>query len=317
MNIFRYIFILSLISSRFIACSTLVFTTAFNRPDFIKMQHDLLEKFLEDDFEYVVFSDANNESMASEIRRVCEELGIKHHRVPQVIHDIPYLPRYDHLPLHNPNVRHCNAVQYAWDHYIVHHKGPVLLLDSDLFPIRPISAKELLNGSNIGGLCLGTSDASTGLVYSYISILFAMFDMETLPFPESICFGCGILPNTQASVDSGGHTHYYLSKWRDSLNIKAVSYLPGYEFYCPYSYIPDNGQSKTIPDEEIIADLQRRGFNKNEINLALKKPYTIELLADNHFLHYRCGSNYEKYGEDHILNKTKILADFFEAILSE
>jgi len=40
----------------------LVLTCAFNRPDFIELQYKTFKAFLNDDYEFVVFNDANNRS---------------------------------------------------------------------------------------------------------------------------------------------------------------------------------------------------------------------------------------------------------------
>lgn len=296
---------------------TLVFTTGFNRPDFVELQYRLFDKLLEDDYEYIIISDANTPERQEAMNRKCLELGITCIQVPQEIHDIPYLPRGPGEKNHNPNSRHCNAVQWSWDNYFSKHEGPVMLIDSDMFPIRPFSVKKMLGDNHFAGIHWGTNDIDTGKPYSYLWLALILFNNEILPERNTICFNCGKLPNTNAICDSGGWTHFYLARFKDILKLRELSYVQGHTFYCPYRYGPPNQNFENIPVEHIITDLKRRGFNDNEISLVLRKPNTIELLGDNTFLHYRAGSNYENYSASELESKDKVLMEFFEKILSE
>lgn len=295
---------------------TMVFTTGFNRPDFIELQYKLFEKFLEDDYQYIVISDANTPERRESIQGICDKLGILCYQVPQAIHDMPYLQRQPEDNYNNPNVRHCNSVQWAWDNYFSQHEGPVMIIDSDMFLIRPFSVAKTLENYHFAGVFWGTADIETGQPYSYLWLALILLNNPILPEKETICFNCGRLPNTQAICDSGGWTSLYIKKFEDSLKIKMFSYLQGHQFYCPYRYASEEAQTfDRFSNEEIYADLTRRGFAEAEINLILKKPNTIELLGDNHFLHYRAGSNYENYSNQFLADKDTILREFFDTLL--
>lgn len=297
---------------------TLVFTTGFNRPDFIELQHRLFEKFLEDDYEFCVVSDANTPEMRTKIMDKCLELGVHCINVPQSIHNQPYLPRQPGDNYNNPNVRHCNTAQWAWDNYFSNHDGPVMIIDSDMFLIRPFSIEKTLENKHLAGILWGTNDIVTGEPHSYLWLALILFNNPILPERHSIRFNCGKLPNTNAICDSGGWTSLYLKKYRDLLKIHQLSYLQGHLFYCPYRYGPVEAQNfDHVPVDVIVENLTKRGFTEDEITLALKKPYTIELLADNHFLHYRAGSNYENYSNSFLSQKDQVLLEFFESILAK
>ncbi len=302
----------------FVFGKTLVFTTAFNRPDFIELQYRLFEKFLQDDYEFFVVSDANTKEMRASIMETCARLNIICFQVPQAIHDRPYLPRKPGDNYNNPNVRHCNSVQWAWDHFFSSHEGPVMVIDSDMFLIRPFSIEKTLENRHFAGVYWGTADSDTGRSYSYLWLALILFNNPMLPEKESLCFNCGALPGTNAVCDSGGWTHLYLDKFREMLNIQPFTYLQGHEFFCPYRYAPAELQNfDSFTDEEIAKNLAERGFTEHEIQLALRKPYTIELLGDNHFLHYRAGTNYENYSDQFLSEKDLILLEFFEIILNQ
>ncbi len=139
--------------------------------------------------------------------------------------------------------------------------------------------------------------------------------MKTLPQPEKINFNCGTLPGTAAVVDSGGWTYFYLNEYENSLRTKNISFVQGIHFYCPYRYT--TLEYADLSEAEIISNLTQRNFTPHEIELVLQKPDTIELLFDNHFLHYRCGTNYEKYSREHLNKKDKILNSFFNKLLED
>lgn len=309
----KYALLLCLIP-QLIFSKTLIFTTAFNRPDFIEWQHKLFNKFMLDDYEYIVFNDASTQKDHVSIHATCRYLKIRCIDIPQSIHTQPYLSRQIHDNLQQPNIRNCNAVQWAWDNYILKHKGPVLLIDSDMFLIRPLSLEKALEGSDLAYVSWSTTDMFNGNPYRYMWIALIGFNMNTLPSPEEICFNCGYLPNTNAVVDSGGWTSIYLRKFQNELKTKDISFLQGHTFFCPYRYGPPNQQINASP-LEIRENLAQRGFTNQEIEMVLQKPDTIELLFDNHFLHYRCGTNYEGYSHKYLNSKDEILISFFEEIL--
>ena len=297
---------------------TIVFTTGFNRPDFIELQYRLFDKFLNDDYEYIVVNDANTPATKSSIENKCLELKIACINVPQEIHSKPYLPRNPGDNYNNPNVRHCNSVQWAWDNYFSKHDGPIMVIDSDMFPIRPLSVKNLLGDHHFAGIHWGTTDSVSGKPYDYLWLALILFNNEILPEKDTIRFNCGKLPNTNAICDSGGWTSLYLNKFKDIIKIRELSYLQGHQFYCPYRYASPEAQNFShISNETIIETLTKRGFTENEIRLALNKPYTIELIGDNNFVHYRAGTNYENYSESFISEKDIILLEFFEKILAD
>lgn len=295
---------------------TLVFTTAFNRPDFIALQHRLFARFLLDDYQFVVISDADTEARQRSIRETCDRLGVTCHQVPSEIHDRPYLHRSPGDNYHNPNVRHCNSVQWAWDTIFARHHGPVMVIDSDMFLIRPFSVEQTLVQHHLAGVYWGADDARTGAITSYLWLALLLLNNPRLPERQTICFNCGLLPATATVCDSGGWTYLYLNKHKETLKVRALGYEQGQQFFCPFRYASaESQQFDHLSADEISGALRARGFSTLEIELVLKKPYTIELLADNHFLHYRAGTNYEHDSAAVLSRKDRILAEFFEQLL--
>ena len=76
--------ILLLINLYFVSltsCKVLIFTFAYNHPDFIELQHKLFQKFLKDEYEFVVFDDSKDNNITNEINLVCQKNNIKHVKI--------------------------------------------------------------------------------------------------------------------------------------------------------------------------------------------------------------------------------------------
>ena len=77
-----------------VEAKVLIFTYAYNRPEFIETQYKTFKKFLLDEYEYVVFNDAIEPVLKKKIELMCEKLQIRCILIPQEIHDRPYLKRH-------------------------------------------------------------------------------------------------------------------------------------------------------------------------------------------------------------------------------
>jgi hypothetical protein len=284
----------------------LIITCVYNRSDFIEMQYRTFQKFLQDDYRFVVFNDAVDPSAYREIRDVCNKYEIECIDIPQEIHSRPYLTRGPELPWNNPNVRHSNCLQYAMNTLGFQHQGPVAVLDSDVFLIRPFSIEQALNQFDIAAVMRG----AITIYYLWPGLMF--FSMDRLPDRESLNFNCGLLNGE--SVDAGGYTYNYLIS-HPEIKYKALNEIFGYQVGCPYRYASEQMFDKT-PEEEKPMKYQQMGFNRQEISFIMKKPDSIWFLCDNHFLHYGAGSGYEKEGSMYHQQKTQLINDFLDEILS-
>jgi hypothetical protein len=137
--------------------------------------------------------------------------------------------------------------------------------------------------------------------------------MDRLPDKETLNFNCGSVNG--ASVDSGGHTYEYLIS-HPNVRLKNADELFSYTLSCPDRFAPDHMIDKT-PIEEQEARYLRFGFNKKEINFLFQRPHTINFALNNHFLHYRAGSNYDNQTNDYELRKSILINKFIDDVLSD
>ena len=304
----RIFFIATCILPTFQATSKiLIITHSYNRPDFIKIQNKTFKKFMKDEYEFIVFSDAADEEMNNEIINTCAQCNILCIRVPQEIHNRPYLTREAGDPLHRPNIRHANVVQYSMDILGFYHSGPVIVLDSDMFLIRPFSIVDELEQWDIISAMRG---ADNNVSYLWPGLM--IFAMNKLPNKRTMNFNCGMANG--AIVDSGGHTYYYL-KNNPTIKLQIIYELFGYQLFCPDRFVPEHLIDRTTPPEQQTRKLKEMGFNEKEIKFLQKKPHTIHFLFNQHFLHYRAGSNYDNQPKSFDHNKMELINEFLDDIL--
>ncbi len=287
----------------------LIITHSYNRPDFIDIQCRTFKKFLKDTYRFVVFNDATDPELNGKINDVCKLYGIDCVEIPQEIHTRPYHKREPGDPLNRPNIRHCNCIQYSLDTLGFNHNGPVAIVDSDIFLIRPISIEALLREVDIVAPIRG---AENKVFYLWPGLCFLA--MDRLPEKETMNFNCGMVNN--AIVDSGGHTYTYLINHPEVTFKNAIEYW-AYQLFCPDRFVPDHMIDTTTPVEIQIQRLSQMGFNEREIAFLQKKPHSINFALDNHFLHYRAGTNYDNQSKEFDERKSRLINDFINEILEE
>src|SRR5690348_14973933 len=109
----KKVLLILLCCTGFLRAQVMIFTYAFNRPDFIEIQHKTFQKFVQDEYTFIVFNDANNEQMARAINETCQKLNIVPIRIPQDIHQRAYLNRWPGEIFNHPTIRNVNAVMYS------------------------------------------------------------------------------------------------------------------------------------------------------------------------------------------------------------
>lgn len=259
----------------------------YNRPDFLEFQWRLLEKFILDDYELVVFDDAANPDLEIAIRNICKTNSIQYVRFEQKWHRTDPLNEYIYHVLHqfhieynsmfsfcngiatveeisqHPGIRHNHVIQYALDHFGYDHDDIVVILDHDLFPMKPISIRMLLKDVPLVGI---ERIEKSGITHIWVP--FVAFDPKRLPNIRDLKFHGDVIDNCY--YDSGTSSYYYLK------NNPRVPYK-----LCPRSY---DKEFYHLP----FRKLKDFGFSREEIVLIknLPGPGCIEFYVDHQFLHY-------------------------------
>lgn len=289
--------IISLLCSTLLYSKILIFTQSYNRPDFIEIHYHTFKKFLLDDYELIVFNDATNKEIYSEITQMCAQYQIKCIPMPQELHD----------PCNYPSVRHCSIIKYSLETLGFNAADIVAIIDSDMFLIREFSIREYLKNFDLAGQ-LVTRYSQHNVYYVWAGIAF--LDMRTMPNKNTINFDPAIIENVP--TDSGGSTYYYL-KQNPEARVKYfddIIFLD--DFFC--DSCKESNQISCAHNIDIMKNLD---FSEPLIELTTYcQNYSIEIYLQNTFLHYRAGSNWTGDSSNFILQKTHCVNNFINEILA-
>jgi hypothetical protein len=265
--------------------NVLIMTYSFNRPDFIEIQDKTFKKFLKDDYTFVVFNDAKEEKISNQIIETCNKLSLPCVRIPQWIHNAPYLERWPGEDYNHPTVRCCNVVQFSLNTLGFGHDGIVMIIDSDMFLVKEFSVQEFLDDFDIAGV----PQAREHIEYIWIGL--ALLNMQTLPDKKTINFNCGKVDGIP--VDAGGQTYHYLKN-----HPEVMRKLVDNQFY---------------PSDFIVSE----ATHENVKFLFSHDCTNFEFLLKNSFFHYRGGSNWNNQSPEYHEKKTAVLNAFIDKCLKQ
>lgn len=229
----RYVLIIFGINFLNLEGKTRILTFQYNRPDFVEYQYLGLSKFLKDDFELYVVNDAPNNALREAIQTVCNSYPIIHvdyspdwhieNILNKEIQDkitTPRSNRWFNYPLINGkvelsdvanqcSVRHAHLINYVMDKFGYGHDDIVVILDGDVFPLKPFSFREILAGHSFTGVDREVQNGSTKVNFPWVACM--ILDPVKLPNFREMKFGfClydGIL------VDTGSQVLEYFEKF--------------------------------------------------------------------------------------------------------
>lgn len=294
MNLKTFIYIFfSLCIPTLSASKIIIFTQSYNRPDFIEIQYKTFQKFLQDEYEFIVFNDAVDPNIYAEIVRMCEHYNLQCIPMPQELHH----------PCNYPSVRHCSIIKYSLEKIGFNTNDIIAFIDSDLFLIREFNIRECMENIDLAGL-----ECHRGhITYLWPGLIF--LDMRTMPNKNTIAFECAIIDGI--CTDSGGSTYYYIKNNPDA-RVKyfdKIIYLD--DFFCQTCK-----QNNHIVCDHKIDSMRDLSFSDPLIKMATAcQNYSIEVYLQNTFLHYRAGSNWNNDSSDFHKNKTILLKNLINEIL--
>jgi hypothetical protein len=322
-----FLFIFIILFTGTISSKVLIFTYAYNRPEFIEWQYHTFKKFVQDDYEFVVFNDATTYILNKKIREKCTQFGLRCIQIPQDIHDNSAIL---HPEANGPSARNCNVVKYSLDNLGFYHDDIVVLVDSDLFLIKPFSFKEYLSGYQIGGryrTCAELHDCmkdhpALPYIHTYLWIGLVFIDIPHLPNVHHLNFNSGRINGV--FYDTGGGSATYL-KNNPTVKVK------DFEVYKLENLICTDCFSKIVMAfnhdtncEHLVrggcthnnALLKKCNFSDTTIQFLEQYPIgkplvsRIEFYLHDTFLHFREGSNYGNYPEHIYATKMNIIREY-------
>lgn len=134
------------------SANCLIITFHYNRDDFIYLQKKTFDKFMNNKFHYVVFSDARPDLMDTLygkpsdeiIKNTCEKLEIEHIAIPQEIHQ---------GDLRAGIWKHMDCLDWAVRNYPnIYNYDYIWISDSDTFLLEKFDIQEYMKGYDFAGM---------------------------------------------------------------------------------------------------------------------------------------------------------------------
>src|SRR3989338_8792053 len=266
----------------------LIATHVFNETDFIYWQYKTVKTFVKDDYEYVVFNDARDQTFYFQIHEICRQLNIHCIDVPQTIHKS-----------HDPSKACADTLQYILNSTGFDFPGIVMMIDPDMFLIQDLSIEKMLNGYDLAANPQYRTGNHGIIEYFFPNLI--ILNMKTLPDKHALNFDLGEIDGV--CVDSGGFTHYFLKNHPNLMWIV---------FNCLDLYNICQNDYELIDNHFVEFFLTHPKLFQQT-----KEPqYGYNFVMNFSILHFRAGSNWWHMNETTVEDKKRILFDVLEEALS-
>lgn len=182
-----------------------IYTFPDKRPDFIKFQKQTIDKFLKDDYEYIIVNNGSSNLLRKEIFDICLHNNIKH----------IYVENPDHR---DPNIATAYPINQILDKYIKLEKENEtisVIMDSDMFFISDFSIVDFIGNNEISALPQSRGNVN----YIWNGIVFInhskAIDIDQFDFGYQFINGHG--------TDVGGNMYFYF-KNHPNCKIKNITH---------------------------------------------------------------------------------------------
>ncbi len=278
----RYPILLLMLISHSVYTKVLIMTYVHSRPDFIELHVKTFKNFLKDDYEYVVFNDAPNRNMQLKIEQTCQNLAVRCFRVPN------HKQNRQH-----PGTRHMDGIKYSFDLLGFNHDDILVMVDADMFLVRPFSIVDCLKGYDMVGVKQIRTAEDKTIMYVAPSLVF--MDMKMLPNKRTISFEGGYIQGLACDVGAQMYTYF-----RNNTDIRLKLIDP-----VTISTLPDNSN-----------ELAALGYDENTIDLILINR-CFEYYVNGTFIHhYAGGSNWPGYSAEVLAKKKNALFQLVDKQIS-
>jgi hypothetical protein len=172
-----------------------IFTSVVNRPEFLTVQKQLFDQFLDDYYQFNVVDDSIDDLVSDQFNQIAQDNDIRYYKKPRIGSNL------------NPAEACAEAVQWTYDNIILkeHNQDLVLFLDSDMFLVDTFGLKDYLEDKII----CGCPQIRGHVKYIWNGLMF--FNMpKIMSIDSNINFNCGHVDGHLTDV--GGNTWYYFVK---------------------------------------------------------------------------------------------------------
>lgn len=248
-----------------------IYTFSDKAPYFIPWQYKTLKNFVTDDFEYIVMNNSSSKQLDEDIRNHCSSLAIKSIDVKKK--DFTHACFSCAFP-----------IQECIDEIIAKDKDCYsVILDSDIFLMKPFSFNEFMDGWDIAGVPQSRDGGYS--IIEYMWNAFVIIDNDTCPRLDTLNFSCGTV--MKGKLDVGGMTYFYFKQFPE----------------VKWRRIPSTGIIHDHPD--VMSLLPER----------VRKDYVFDFdmeVLEGRWLHFRGGSRWDVKKSSYYENKEAFIRKMVE-----
>lgn len=270
---------------------TYIYSTHFNMPEYIELQFKSLQKYFNCDYKFIIINDAklegdltnfNQNDLDNKINNISFKNKIECVRFPQYYHNnrTSLFPDTKEPKTNNAVTRCADVVQFCINDFVTkYNNGYLMILDADMFFIKSFNIIEFMKNHNLAGI-----RQKMGYLWNGICIFDSKLNLKELNFD------CGYINNEP--VDVGGHTYYFMEKYKDIIKYKPVT--------CSHYTFEETFEEESDNIKKILLEY---------CNLRNDKSANKEIILDKCILHIRSGGNWDyrtkqfKYDELDIIKK--------------
>lgn len=168
---------------------TRIYAVHYNRPDFIPLQKQCLDRWFRTPFEYTVINNARTPEERSRIGYAADLISV------------PLLYTYSETDFGKAGKHHADSLNQAWKDMVTKHNDYALILDGDVFLLDNFTITDLLSKNRpIFGVPQHRG------IFNYISPTVVGIDLEHMMLSEDLDWeGKEIVP--KVNLDTGGGWH--------------------------------------------------------------------------------------------------------------
>ena len=254
-----------------------IITVCYNTPNLIEPQYRSFMKNIKDDFDYVVYDTTHTHELTSgytsEVIEICNRLGIRRIEVPIETYRMVSKEGDIHYPQWDTSQRAGKGITFAIQNSIEEEKGRILLVDIDVFAIRPIQISDYYEWDMVGIPSVRMDKYGENIFYFTNQIF--LINSEKINDHRMVDFGPCMINET--NLDCGGKL-YYLFKIQPELTYKA------------FTNCLQTDPSNELLNTPEISEFRRIDYDIINSHIPQVNDY-IEIF-DYSLLHFRSGTNW-------------------------
>jgi len=183
-----------------------IFSFAVNDKFPIDIMQRQFAKYIKEDFDFILFNDANNSKMEENINTITSYNKINCVRVPQNIHSVN--------TINNPSEAYASTLNWAVHDYAVKNNCEIIvLLHTDVFPVCEISVLDIIGNKSVASVTEFRLMNGKGVNYFYPAL--TIINMKRLNDANELDFGLS------PGLDTGGNTKNFIENNPNSVKFMA------------------------------------------------------------------------------------------------